>query len=440
MLNRVMATVEKYGLLEKGDSVIVALSGGADSTALLSILVSLKEKYNLSVYAAHINHNIRGEEAKRDESFCKILCKKFNTELFIKSVDVPTLAKQQKISEELCGRNVRYAFFEELSQKLGAKVATAHTASDNAETLIFNIARGTSVAGLSAIPPKRGNIIRPLIELLRGDIESYCKANNLEYVTDSTNLADDYTRNYIRHNIMPCLKRLNPSFERTALGLSESARESVGFIRKYAEKAVNDCQCDFGYDCKKLLKLDRAVLKEMLFILLKNNNYSVCPERKTVLLLCEIIENGGSVELSKQCTAVSKQGIFRFVCSDNSADFKEIPLKNNMSFSYDGKTYTVSKIADKSTNQNNLVAAKWLNENAVFRTRRAGDRFTYPDRTVTKPLRKVFNEQKIPSEIRDRLLLLAVSDTVLWCERLGVSLQGKPDDTENLLMIINKEG
>ena len=120
MLNRVIATVEKYGLLEKGDSVIVALSGGADSTALLSVFVSLKEKYNLSIYAAHINHNIRGDEAKRDENFCKILCKKFNTELFIKSVDVPTLAKQQKISEELCGRNVRYAFFDELSQKLCA--------------------------------------------------------------------------------------------------------------------------------------------------------------------------------------------------------------------------------------------------------------------------------------------------------------------------------
>ena len=104
MLNRVTATVEKYGLLEKGDSVIVALSGGADSTALLSVFVSLKEKYNLSIYAAHINHNIRGDEAKRDENFCKILCKKFNTELFIKSVDVPTLAKQQKISED-CNRS-----------------------------------------------------------------------------------------------------------------------------------------------------------------------------------------------------------------------------------------------------------------------------------------------------------------------------------------------
>lgn len=439
MLNRVISAVEKYSLIENGDSVIVALSGGADSTVLLSILISLKEKYNLSIYAAHVNHNIRGDEAERDENFCKILCKKFNTELFVKNVDVPTLAREQKISEELCGRNVRYAFFEELSQKLGAKVATAHTASDNAETLIFNIARGSSVAGLSAIPPKRGNIIRPLIELSRSDIESYCEENNLDYVTDSTNLADDYTRNYIRHNIIPCLKNLNPSFERTALGLSENARESADFIKQCAEKAGKDCKCDFGYDCKKLSKLDNAVLKEMLFILLKNK-YSICPERKTILLLCDIIENGGSVELSKQCTAVSKQGILRFVCSENTFDFKEIPLKNNMTFSYDGKTYSVSKFTEKVTNQNNLVAERCLGENPIFRTRRAGDRFTYPDRMVTKPLRKVFNEQKIPSEIRDRLLVLAVSDTVLWCEKIGSSLQGKADDTENLLIKINKEG
>lgn len=439
MLNRVISAVEKYSLIENGDSVIVALSGGADSTALLSILISLKERYNLSIYAAHLNHNIRGDEAERDENFCKILCEKFNTELFVKNVDVPTLAREQKISEELCGRNVRYAFFEELSQKLGTKVATAHTASDNAETLIFNIARGSSVAGLSAIPPKRGNIIRPLIELSRSDIESYCEENNLDYVTDSTNLADDYTRNYIRHNIIPCLKKLNPSFERTALGLSESSRESADFIKKCAEKAEKECKCDFGYDCKKLLNFDSSVLKEMLFILLKNK-YNICPERKTILLLCDIIQNGGSVELSKQCTAVSKQGIFRFVCSENTSDFKEIPLKNNMTFSYDGKTYSVSKFTEKVANQNNLVAEKRLGENPIFRTRRAGDRFTYPDRMVTKPLRKVFNEQKIPSEIRDRLLVLAVSDTVLWCEKIGVSLQGKADNTENLQIKINKEG
>ena len=137
----------------------------------------------------------------------------------------------------------------------------------------------------------------------------------------------------------------------------------------------------------------------MLFILLKNN-CNISPERKTILLLCEIIRNGGSVELSKQRTAVSKQGILRFVCPKNSPDFNEIPLKNNMTFSYDGKIYTVNEITEKVTNQNNLVSKKRLGENPVFRTRRAGDRFTYPDRMVTKPLRKVFNEQKIPSEMR----------------------------------------
>ena len=127
----------------------------------------------------------------------------------------------------------------------------------------------------------------------------------------------------------------------------------------------------------------------------------------------------------------------------NSPDFNEIPLKNNMTFSYDGKIYTVNEVTEKVTNQNNLVSKKRLGENPVFRTCRAGDRFTYPDRMVTKPLRKVFNEQKIPSEMRDRLLLLAVSNTVLWCEKLGVSLQGKADDTEKtekLLINIDKEG
>ena len=158
----------------------------------------------------------------------------------------------------------------------------------------------------------------------------------IKQISDRPNFADDYTRNYIRHNIIPCLKKLNPSFERTALGLSENAGESADFIKKCAEKSVHDCKGDFGYDCKKLLSLDSAVLKEMLFILLKNN-CNISPERKTILLLCEIIRNGGSVELSKQCTAVSKQGILRFVCPKNSPGFNEIPLKNNMTFSYYGK-------------------------------------------------------------------------------------------------------
>ena len=205
MNNLVLHTIENHGMLQKNDRVIVALSGGADSVTLLDILNSVKEKYNLTIFLAHINHGLRGDEADRDENFCRELSQKYNAEIFVKKANVKELAKQQKISEELCGRNVRYSFFEELADKLNAKIATAHTASDNAETLLFNIARGSSVAGVASIPPIRGRIIRPLIEVTRTRIEQYCSEHNLNYVTDSTNLTDDYTRNNIRHNVIPLL-------------------------------------------------------------------------------------------------------------------------------------------------------------------------------------------------------------------------------------------
>ena len=200
MKDKVVRALQQYSMLNQGDSVIVALSGGADSVALLNVICSFKEKYNLKIYAAHLNHGIRGEEAERDENFCKILCDKLNIELFTKRINIRQLAKVQKISEELCGRNERYSFFENLSRRLNAKIATAHTASDNAETVLFNLARGSSLGGISGILPVRDNIIRPLIYVTRAEVEQYCKENNLDYVTDSTNLTDDYTRNHIRHN------------------------------------------------------------------------------------------------------------------------------------------------------------------------------------------------------------------------------------------------
>ena len=433
MLNRVTATVEKYGLLEKGDSVIVALSGGADSTALLSIFVSLKEKYNLSIYAAHLNHNIRGDEAKRDENFCKILCKKFNTELFIKSVDVPTLAKQQKISEELCGRNVRYSVFEELSNEFSAKVATAHTASDNAETLLFNITRGASLGGVGAIPPVRGYIIRPLIECTRAQIEQYCREKNLSYVTDSTNLTDDYTRNKIRHNVIPALRDINPAFENSALRLSENAREISDYLSVMTDKAVTDSRCKYGYDCKKLLSNHSAIIKNAVAVLCRRcADFSA--EQRHIELIIDIMKNGGAVNLSEKYSAVSKQGILRFISDKEESQLEEIRLRDKIEFEFCGKIYRVTK--DNSDKENiNSVNADLDEKKAVFRTRKSKDLFTYPKRKVTKPLRKVMNEMKIPSEQRDKSVVLAVDNVILWCEGVGASAQGSAYNSENALKI-----
>ena len=415
-------TIEKYKLLQNGDKVIVALSGGADSVTLLDMLNSVKEIYNLTIYASHINHGLRGEEADRDENFCKILCKKYNTELFVKKADIKILAKEQKISEELCGRNVRYSYFEELSQKLGAKIATAHTASDNIETLLFNITRGSSVTGAGAITPKRGNIIRPLIMLTREDIERYCEQNNLEYVTDSTNLTDDYTRNKIRHQVIPVLKQINPQLELSAFHFSESARETAEYINIQTEKAIENAKCEYGYNCKSLLNNSNAILKNTVSLICKKHS-GITPEYKHIELILEVLHNNGAVSIGNGYNAVSKQGILRIIGNVENENCNPILLKGDTTFN----NYTIK--IDNSLSENKIT----------LRTRNNTDKFTYFKRNITKPLRKVMNEMKIPSELRDNLILIAEDETVLWCELIGYSKQGEHYKKSNQLLIEVKD-
>ena len=433
MNNQLIRTVEKYNMLQNGDSVIVALSGGADSVALLDTLNSIKEKYNLTLYAVHVNHGLRGEESQRDENFCKSLCEKYGVKLFVRHENVSELAKKYKISEELCGRNVRYSAFEELSEQLSAKVATAHTASDNAETLLFNITRGASLGGVCAIPPVRGYIIRPLIECTRVQIEEYCSEKNLDFVTDSTNLTDDYTRNKIRHNVIPALKEINPAFENSALRLSENAREISDYLSVMTDKAISESKCNYGYDCKTLLSNHNAIIKNAVAVLCKRcADFSA--EQRHIELIIDIMRNGGAVNLTEKYSAVSKQGLLRFVFSNEENQLDEIKLCENTEFEYCGKTYLVTK--DNSDKENkNSVNADSLNKKAVFRTRQSKDMFTYPKRKVTKPLRKVMNELKIPAEQRDKSVVLAVDNVILWCEGVGVSAQGTAYNSENALKI-----
>lgn len=433
MNNQFIRTVEKYSMLKNGDSVIVALSGGADSVALLDVLNSVKEKYNLTLYAVHINHGLRGAESIRDEDFCKALCKDYSIKLFIRHENVAELAKKNKISEELCGRNVRYSVFEELSNELSAKVATAHTASDNAETLLFNITRGASLGGVGAIPPVRGYIIRPLIECTRAQIEQYCREKNLSYVTDSTNLTDDYTRNKIRHNVIPALCDINPAFENSALRLSENAREISDYLSVMTDKAVTDSRCKYGYDCKKLLSNHSAIIKNAVAVLCRRcADFSA--EQRHIELIVDIMKNGGAVNLSEKYSAVSKQGILRFISDKEESQLEEIRLRDKTEFEFCGKIYRVTK--DNSDKENiNSVNADLEEKKAVFRTRQSKDLFTYPKRKVTKPLRKVMNEMKIPSEQRDKSVVLAFDNVILWCEGVGASAQGSAYNSENALKI-----
>ena len=277
---------------------------------------------------------------------------------------------------------------------------------------LFNITRGASVSGASGIPPKRGNIIRPLIEQTREQIEAYCLENKLSYVTDSTNLSTDYTRNKIRSQIIPLLKTLNPSFESAALRFTQSAAEAKEYLEISAEKAIEESKTDYGYDVNVLKKNYKAVLHTALAKICGGS-----AENHHIEAITEKLSTGGSVSLTDGKTAVCTQGILRIVekTEKSQIDFLlEIPPNGEISFEF-GDTNVCAEI--------DLTKAE--NINPVFRTRKSGDRFTYPRRNITKPLRKMMHEQKIPSEQRDNTLLLCSQNTVLWCMGVGYSAQGE---------------
>lgn len=197
---------EKYDMLPQDARVLCAVSGGADSVCLLHLLKSA----GVNVVCAHFNHRLRGAESDRDEEFVRALCRKLGVELFTSSGDVAGYAAENAMGTEEAAREMRYAFLFDTAEKCGAdRIATAHNAEDNAETVIMNLARGAGLRGICGIPPRRGKIIRPLLQTTRDEIIGYLRENGLEHVEDSTNAADDYARNRLRHRVLPVLRQQN---------------------------------------------------------------------------------------------------------------------------------------------------------------------------------------------------------------------------------------
>lgn len=222
---KVLQTIVKNELIENGDKIVIGVSGGPDSIALLDVLIKLQSEIKFDITVAHINHMIR-TDAIDDQKYVEQYCKNKNIPCFVKKEHVEELAKQEKIGTEEAGRNLRYKFFNEILEKTDSnKIATAHTKNDNAETVLMNILRGTGTSGLKGIKAKRDNkYIRPLIECERKEIEEYCNENNLEPRIDKTNMENIYTRNKVRNLLIPYIqKEFNPNIIESLNRLSQIA-------------------------------------------------------------------------------------------------------------------------------------------------------------------------------------------------------------------------
>ena len=243
MVEKVLSFIKEQNMIPEGSRGIAAVSGGADSMCLMHILHELAPILKMEFTVFHLNHGIRGEEAERDAEHVRRAAEELGLPCCIRKVDVPALAKEQGISLEEAGRRARYDSLAELKEKVGASwLALAHQKEDQAETILFHIIRGTGIRGLRGIRPVQGDRIRPLLDCSRAEIEHWLDSRGIEYVTDSTNLENEYTRNRIRNHIFPMLQELNPGVKEHMLSLAKQANELYDIQEQMVERLRESCE------------------------------------------------------------------------------------------------------------------------------------------------------------------------------------------------------
>lgn len=279
MKNKVLETIKKYNLIQENDKIVIGVSGGPDSMCLLHILNELKEKLKIQLFVAHINHQIR-KEAEEETLYVQQYCEKLGIDCYIKRINVIEKSNIEKIGTEEAGRKARYDFFEEILNKVGAnKIATAHNANDNAETVLMNIFRGTGTSGLKGIEAIRENkFIRPIIECERSEIEEYCEINKLEPKIDKSNYENIYTRNKLRNIIIPQVKEnFNPNIIECLNKLSKISKEENDFLQKYSTEIMkkeliineNKINNELVLDLKKFNQLDNVIKNRIILMSIK---------------------------------------------------------------------------------------------------------------------------------------------------------------------------
>ena len=293
---KALETIQRHQLLTPGAAVIAAVSGGADSMALLFFLDEIREEFHLTLSAAHINHGLRGEEADRDEALVRDTCRRFGIPFHVLHTDVAREAARTGEGIEACGRRLRYAFLESLDGK--ALIATAHTLDDQLETFLMHFARGAGLHGLCGIPAKRGRIIRPLIDCTRGEVEAYCAERRISYVTDSTNLSRDYVRNRVRLDIVPVLREINPNVHEAVRRCLDTLSADEMLLEQLAVQSMETVRTENGYDAARLLSQPKALRFRIIEKMLTEGGCSA-PEYRHITAIERLLEQGhGSIQVS----------------------------------------------------------------------------------------------------------------------------------------------
>ena len=428
----VYMVVDLSTLVNSNLTVGVAFSGGGDSMALLHYLHTASKTNNFKVIAINVEHGIRGEASIRDTEFVKDYCYKNDIELICYSVDCVTKSKEEKISIEQAARILRYeCFFSAIKSGKCDKVATAHHSSDNAESVLLNLLRGSGLKGLIGIKARRSDgIIRPLIKCDKSQIEQYLKENNLPFVTDETNLCDDYTRNFLRLNVLPKIKEVFPEAEKSIGRLSEIAELEDEYLDQQADHALtrNQEYIKLSTPCHVAV-FNRAVIKALKELGLEKDWEKTHVDEVFNLSLGL---NGNRINLPNQIIAIKEyDGVVFFKQTENS--FYPVPFMPGK-IDFFNTTLTITRIENGVDLKTGYYAdLDKIPKGALIRVRKEGDVFKKFG-GGTKSLSDFFTDKKVPRRIRSQIPLIAYNNEILAIFGMAISDKIKVDDNTKAIV------
>jgi len=453
-----MSYIKDNNLIKSGDKVLVALSGGPDSVCLLNILYNLKAELNIEIGAAHLNHLLRDKDAFEDEEYVKTLCKSLDIPCFVKRVDINKYSKDKKMSSEMAGRDARYNFFDDIVKDEGyTKIATAHNANDQAETILFRLMRGSGIEGLCGIKVRRDKIIRPILCLSRKEVEEYIEINNLKPRIDKTNFEKIYNRNKIRLDMIPYIKEnFNEDIIQTLNRMSVLLQKDNEFIensaRSFYEKHCIE-QSDYFIIKKEMFDNKEAVVTRVIRYALTNfskTHYDF--EMKHIYEICNLAKNnsGKAIDLPNKIYAENIYGdiYIKERININNIDVKQeiVVNKNEINgkkifFNDENIEFSVLKNdSNLDLNQNNFIKYfdfDKINDSISLRKRKNGDKIIPLGMKGSKKIKDLFIDMKVPKEERDCIPLLCFDENISWIVGIRVSEEYKiTNKTKNILRVI----
>jgi tRNA(Ile)-lysidine synthase len=455
MIEKIKKTIKRYGMLERGDRVLVCVSGGMDSTCLLHTLVELKEGLGIDLIVCHLNHCLRGDESLRDERFVAGLARQFNLLCEVKREKIKSIKRKMiEGSIQEVARVVRYGFFEKAAKMHGAtKIALGHNSDDNAETIIMRIIRGSSVAGLKGIPPVRGRYIRPLIDTSREEIERYVKKLKIRYIEDSSNQEKDYLRNRIRNELIPLIeKEYNPNIKDTLNRTASIISMDNEYMDNETDRLLEDAVLERGTDSvtlsmKALLTIPEAIMMR-IFIRELSQLYKIPTDISSAHLesMSRVVKGGSPnarIDLPNGLRLVREYGHIIL-----TRKVFERPLKFEGELKIPGTTYfeeISTRLETKILKKTPVDIAKSDKERAYFdfdrlsmpiriRCFRPGDRLLPMGMKGHKKIKDLFIDCKIPGPLRQKIPILIAGEDIIWVAGVRQSEVGKVIETTKTVL------